>query len=239
MRKWLILCHRLLAPAALAATLAVSVAVGEGVSIVGPNQLDPKEADLFNIEGITSNELAKCCKVYVRPEEGQPQVSVFQTLDHRPVLFVKGRDAGTFEIILDVNKAGAFELVFHALTIGRDDDKPDPPIPPVPGDVATVVIIEEQEDRRKLPRSQLEAMADMKWRGMAEAKGLKWRLEDDDLVGPNDNRPKWLGPILSAINEEEVGLPVVCLVDSDGSVLSMQALPETVEEMRELVGGIE
>ncbi len=95
----------------------ISTAFGE-VTIHGPSQLDVKEADLFTVEGVTIEEFAQC-SVHVRPEEGKPQVLVLKTLDNKPVLYIKGQTAGSFDVILDVNVVGKYELVFHTLTIGK------------------------------------------------------------------------------------------------------------------------
>ncbi len=100
----------------------ISTAFGE-VTIQGPNQLDVKEADLFPVNGVTVEEFAKC-SVYARPEEGHPRVLILKTLDNKPVLFVKGLTPGKFDIILDVNIVGKYELVFHTLTIGKSPETP-------------------------------------------------------------------------------------------------------------------
>jgi len=115
--------------------VANAIAAGEAdVTIQGPNQLDVKESELFAVDGVSIEELEQC-SVHVRPEEGKPQVLVLKTLDNKPVLYIKGFNAGKFDIILDVNIPGRYKLVFHRLVIGDGDI-----VPPVTNGLAEFVV---------------------------------------------------------------------------------------------------
>jgi len=126
---------------------------------------------------------------------------------------------------------GSVPVVVAVFSYGSD--VPIPPPPPPPGKVTGVWIIEEQTDRTAV---QGRVMDDPTWQAAAKAKGLTWKIEDDDL--PADKHP-WLSVCLNAIQESKLVLPVVCLVDSDGKPVSVVPLPATVEEMRALIGGVE
>ena len=107
--------------------------------------------------------------------------------------------------------------------IGAD---PMPPVPvPIPERVAGVWIIEEQVDRTAAEGKVLD---DPVWQAAVLARGLTYRIEDKD-------HPKLPEAVRAAA--AKLVPPVVCLIDSDGAVISVVPLPATVEEMRTLIGG--
>ena len=114
----------------------------------------------------------------------------------------------------------------------RLDAEPIPPVP-VPGTVAGVVILENQEDRTA---KQAAVMDDPTWQAAAKAKGLTWKIEDKDV--PADQAP-WMSVLLNAVQEGQHAFPVVCLVDADGKPVQVLPLPATAEEMLKLIGGVE
>jgi len=105
-------------------------------------------------------------------------------------------------------------------------DVPDPPIPPPPGRVAGVWIIEEQADRTAV---QGKVLDDPVWQAAVLARGLTYRIEDKD-------HPKLPEAVRAAA--AKLALPVVCLTDSAGAVISVVPLPAIIEEMRTLIGGV-
>jgi hypothetical protein len=109
------------------------------------------------------------------------------------------------------------------VAVFRLSDSPVPP-PPPPSSVAGVVIVEEQSERTAL---QHKIMDDPVWQAAALAKGLTYAIEDKDH--PNAK------PFAASHKGK---LPVVCLIDSDGKVVRSLPLPESVDEMRALIGGV-
>ncbi len=101
-------------------------------------------------------------------------------------------------------------------------DKPDPP--PPPSKVAGILILEEQADRTV---KQAKVLDDPVWQSLCLLQGISYRIEDDDLPS--------VAKHLAAAGTER---PVVCYIDSDGKVIGSEPLPETVEAMRELIGGV-
>lgn len=108
-----------------------------------------------------------------------------------------------------------------------DTPDPTPPVPvPIPGRVVRVWIVEEQSDRTA---AQGRVMDDPVWQTAALAKGLTYRIEDDD-------NPKLPESVKAAAAKSVV--PVVCSTDSEGAVIECVPLPATVEAMRDLIGGV-
>ena len=101
-------------------------------------------------------------------------------------------------------------------------EQPDPQ--PSPSEVAGILILEEQTDRTV---AQATVMDDPVWQTAAVVKGLSYRILDDD-------HPSVAAQLAAAGSER----PVVCLIDSDGKVVSVLPLPATVEAMRTLIGGL-
>ena len=120
---------------------------------------------------------------------------------------------------------GSAPVVVAVFSFGGD--VPIPPPPPPPGKVAGVFIIEEQKDRTP---AQGKVMDDLVWQTAAIVKGLTYAIEDKDGAQAK--------PLLPAVSESKLVLPVVCLIDSDGKPVSVVQLPATVEEMRTLIGGV-
>jgi len=108
--------------------------------------------------------------------------------------------------------------------IGAD---PTPPVPvPSPGRVAGVWIVEEQADRTA---AEGKVMDDPVWQAALLARGLTYRIEDKD----NPAIPEAVKAAAA-----KLGLPVVCLIDSAGAVVRTTALPQGVQGMRDLIGGV-
>ena len=108
-------------------------------------------------------------------------------------------------------------------------ERTDPPIPPLPRKVAGVLILEEQHDRTA---KQRRVMDDPTWQAAAKAAGLTWRIFDDDSPAPE------VAAALTAIAASKLEVPVVCSIDGAGNVIDVRPLPESVEAMRELIGGL-
>ncbi len=104
----------------------------------------------------------------------------------------------------------------------QPDPKPDPQ--PTPSKVSGILILEEQADRTV---KQAAVIDDPVWQSLCLSKGLSYRIEDDDLPS--------VAKHLAAAGKLR---PVVCYIDSDGKVIGSEPLPETVEDMRELIGGV-
>ena len=113
---------------------------------------------------------------------------------------------------------------WHRVAGEGDGDDVNPPIPPLPPKVAGVLILEEQRDRTS---AQRKIMDDPVWQAAAIAKGLRYEIRDDD----NPSVAKHLAAAGSV-------RPVVCYIDSDDKVIGSEPLPETVEKMRALIGGV-
>jgi len=158
--------------ACLISLFLVSGTLGGDVSILGPDSLEVREADLFHVEGLTAEQFADCI-VSVFPKKDKPQVLVLQTLNNKPVLYIKGRTAGKFAVILDVNIVGKYDLVIHELTIGGGPPPPDPTPDPIPGQKWQVVIINESSYIDNLPRGQQNILNSVRFRERLIEKGHK------------------------------------------------------------------
>lgn len=104
----------------------------------------------------------------------------------------------------------------------QPEPKPDPQ--PSPSTVAGILILEEQADRTV---KQAAIMDDPVWQAVALAAGLTYRIEDDDLPS-----------VAKHLDAAGSARPVVLLIDSSGEVVRSLPLPDTVEEMRKLIGGV-
>jgi len=221
MRK-LILAVALLLPASM---------IGAGVTIDGPDSLEVKEADLFYVEGLTIEEF-KQCAAYVRPEENKPQVLVLQTVNNLPVLYIKGRSAGTFDVILDVNLPDRYELVFHGLTIGGGDE--DDENPPSPGQTWEIVIVHETNDRDNLPRAQQVMLGSLAFRDRLTEAGHKLiGIVDQHTTGADDRAPAEVVDFLVVCAGDP--LPRICLRPTGGGEVKDFPLPATEEAVFELL----
>ncbi len=104
----------------------------------------------------------------------------------------------------------------------QPDPRPDPM--PTPSKVSGILILEEQADRTV---KQAKVLDDPVWQSLCLLQGISYRIEDDDLPS--------VAKYLAAAGTER---PMVCYIDSDGKVIGSEPLPETVEEMRKLIGGV-
>jgi len=135
--------------------------------------------------------------------------------------------AGGLAFVVHAPIDGTVPIVVAVFRYGGDvPPVPVPPVPPVPVKVSGVWIIEEQADRTA---AQAKILDDPVWQAAALAKGLTYRIEDKDL-------PTLPGPIGEAA--ADTTLPVVCFVGSDGKPVSVVPLPDTVEKMRAMIGGL-
>lgn len=122
--------------------------------------------------------------------------------------------------VIHAPRDGSAPIVVAVFSYGGDV-RPDPQPDPLPNKVAGIVILEEVNDRTA---KQAAVFDDPVWQAAAIVKGLTYKIEDKDHPSvahlPRDN------------------LPVVCLVDSSGAVIETRPLPETVDGMRALIGGM-
>ncbi len=221
----------------LSLLLAYTVASFGEVTIIGPDQLDVKEADLFYVEGITAEQFSQCT-VRVYPDKDKPQVLVLQTLNSLPVLYVKGRSAGSFAMILDVNVVGNYQLVIHELKIGGNE--PDPgPIPPLPpGQKWKVVIVYETDKLDNLTKDQRTVINSLKFRKELEAKGhqiVKGGIADQHVTGDLS------GDLEASLAEcKGKSLPRICIIPVSGGEVKSFPLPKDVRAVMELLnkGGV-
>ena len=116
---------------------------------------------------------------------------------------------------------GSVPVVVAVFHFGGDTP---PPPPPPPGKVAGIFIVEEQADRTA---AQARVMDDPVWQAAAVKKGMTWKIEDDDHPS--------VAKLVGAIKPQR---PVVVYVDADGKPVAVVPLPDSVEQMRELIGGI-
>ncbi len=196
------------------------VAAGElsiKVSSFPPGQpLKPGTAVLLSVEGLEPGQTATWHRVAV---EGD----VVLKLDGYHLF--AGTASGPRTFIVQVAAPGADPFAIATFDYGEGDgDDVNPPIPPLPPKVAGVLILEEQRDRTS---AQRKIMDDPVWQAAAIAKGLRYEIRDDD----NPSVAKHLAAAGSV-------RPVVCYIDSDDKVIGSEPLPETVEKMRALIGGV-
>ena len=203
--------------------------------IIGPSELDLKEADLFFVDGVTTEEFADCV-VDVYPEENAPQVLVLQTLNSKPVLYIKGRTKGNFVILLDVNIPGRYELVKKEISIGGGPEPPPDPIdpPPLPGSKWRVGIVYESSEIDNLSKEQQQIINSLKFRSMLRSKGhvlVPGGIVDKDKKGE-------LTGELEAFLADSKGkeLPRICLIPIDGGKVRGFDLPSSVDGVFELLG---
>jgi len=221
----------------LTALLLSTMVFGQGVTINGPEALDVKEADLFFVEGLTIEEF-KQCAVHVRPEINKPQVLVLQTVNNLPVLYVKGRSAGTFDLILDVNIPNKYELVFHALVIGGGgDDPPNPPDPPLPPNQKwRVAIVFERTKLDNLMKGQQQLIGSLTFRDKLKAAGhllVPGGVVDQHTKDADGKTPKDLAPYLDAVEGDP--LPRICLEPIGGGDVLDFPLPSSEAAVFELL----
>ena len=222
----------------LAVLLMAGSAMAADVTINGPNELDVKEADLLFVEGLSSEQFAECT-VRVYPEQDKPQVLVLQTLNSVPVLYVKGRSAGKFAVILDVNVPGCYALVIHELVIGGDDEEDEdqdddvnPPPPPVPPGELAVILVHESRDTTPDKSGPLRDY-------LSSREEIWWRIADQDQIdGATQQPPPWLVAANSAISQQRLKLPVIVVgrrsLDGVFSVVSVETF-STVEKAVALI----
>lgn len=96
-------------------------------------------------------------------------------------------------------------------------------LPSTPLATKGVLIIEEKEDRGKLPSSQIAAMDSAELRGMVTEAGGEWRLIDDDQT----MEP---GPWADAMKRERTELPWWLV--SDGTRGEEGPLPDDMDGMQ-------
>lgn len=138
--------------------------------------------------------------------------------------------SGGLAFVVHAPADGAVPIVVAVFRYGGDVPPvpvpPVPPVPPTPTKVSGIWIIEEQADRTA---AQAQVLDDPIWQVAALTKGLTYKIEDKDL-------PSLPVPIGEAV--AEATLPVVCFVDGDGKPVSVVPLPDTVEDMRAMIGGV-
>ncbi len=186
------------------------------VSSFPPGQpLKPGTAVLLSVERLEPGQVATWHRVAV---EGD----VVLQLDGYHLF--AGTASGPRTFIVQVASPGADPFTIATFDYGSEDPRPNPPVPPLPSEVAGVLILEEQNDRTS---AQRKIMDDPVWQSLCLLQGISYRIEDDDLPS--------VAKYLEAAGTER---PVVCYIDSDGKVIGSEPLPDTVEEMRELIGGV-
>ena len=196
-------------------------------AIIGPDKIAVGEGELFDVQGVTAEEFADC-SIAVFPVKNRPQVLVLQTLNSRPVLYVKGRHSWKGAIILDVNIPGAYQIVIHELTIGGGPDpdpRPDPDPDPTPGEGLTVIIVENTDRGGRSPEQF--RVLNGQWR--------KWCRENKYLVRQvhADSKAPDVAPWIKIATSK--GLPYVFFVDDNGKVYQQTALPDSAEKLFDLV----
>ena len=179
--------------------------------------LKPGTAVLLSVEGLEPGQTATWHRVAV---EGD----VVLQLDGYHLF--AGTASGPRTFIVQVASPGAdpFTIATFDYGEGDGDDEVNPPVPPLPSEVAGILILEEQADRTV---KQAKVLDDPVWQSLCLLQGISYRIEDDDLPS--------VAKHLEAAGTER---PVVCYIDSDGKVIGSEPLPDTVEEMRELIGGV-
>lgn len=106
---------------------------------------------------------------------------------------------------------------------------PPQPAAPFPADKLSVMIIEETDQRRSLPTSQLLMLQSTTFRAQLNALGAEWRIWDDDVDAKHESA-KWQAALAAWPGEE---LP--WLLVSNGKSGYSGALPLTEQETLSLV----
>jgi len=214
----------LLQPLVLAASLLVAAVLPAAelkinVSSFPPGlELKPGVAVLLSVDGLEPGQVATWHRVAV---EGD----VVLKLDAYHLF--AGTAPGPRTFIVQVASPGADPFAIATFNYGDTDE--NPPIPPLPSNVAGVLILEEQDPRDPQGRTAAQAriIDDPVWQTAAISKGLTYQIEDDDNPA--------IAKHLAAAGSER---PVVCFLDSDGKVVAVKPFPATVEAMRALIGGL-
>ena len=179
--------------------------------------LKPGTAVLLSVEGLEPGQTATWHRVAV---EGD----VVLQLDGYHLF--AGTASGPRTFIVQVASPGAdpFTIATFDYGEGDGDDEVNPPVPPLPSEVAGVLILEEQRDRTS---AQRKIMDDPVWQSLCLLQGISYQIEDDD----NPIVAKHLAAAGSV-------RPVVLLIDGDGKVIETRAFPGSVEAMRILIGAV-
>jgi hypothetical protein len=124
------------------ATLLVFALLGSArceVTIDGPTELEPREAELYTLQGLDARHLADCRLVVLPHDAEGVQAIPLLSLTSRPLVYFKAREAGRYAIVLDVNvvsddvgkRPHQFELVVLEVQVGAGGPAENPFPPPV------------------------------------------------------------------------------------------------------------
>jgi hypothetical protein len=125
----------------------------------------------------------------------------------------------------------SIELRAIADEFDKESPRPDPPTPsvaPIPEPGLHVLIVEETEDRLKLPEGQRDIITATEWRASWMAKGGEIRMRDPSDEHPND-AAKWN----KAMQRPRSGLPWVII--SNGTTGYEGPLPDSLTEWEALL----
>lgn len=199
-------------------------AVLAGAALGAPPKFTPP-AEVVPVGGYASIDVedAGVASVTYVGLDGEDPLPALMLKDPRDfVLPTRGLAAGRYRYAaVASSRTGEQTRADFVVVVGtppKPDPKPDPPRPdPSPGPdpkepAAWVVVVEESERRTE---ATIKILNDLKYWESVKARGIGWRLYDDD----QPEAAKFL-PFVKAVGE-----PAVLILDKTGAVIHIAALP--------------
>ncbi len=234
---------RLIAAAlGLCLLLTSAAAQAEDIAIVGPTQIANQNPVFLRLTGVPTEHL-EFVNWSVFPTRAGSQ---FVTFGREPLAFFWSTTPGTYTVIADVNIVpDTFLLLKHEIRYGvdeddeedeeededEDEDEEDDDLRPTFDRLWGVVVVE-GFDRDEYGPKVAQVLASTRLRNI---KNFSWRVVDKDETDEHGNTPADVRRWVDRAERMEFSLPYLFLVDESGRSIQDLKLPETVDEVIDLV----
>lgn len=229
------------------AAILLALLGGFEVKSIGPQQAAVGDLVMLELK-------ADGATAYAWELAAAPRAKTFLPIDGgRKIVFASG-DPGTFVFVGAATNGKEVSLVIHAVELtvgGKPNPPPAPPAPPAPPDDGTTppqppapdgqttpvtatklyMVIVEETANAVAERGQL--LRDRTLAARVKAKGHKWRIVDQNIVGPDGKPPADVKPYLDLARGK--GLPQIFLVTPAGKMIYQGNLPVAAPAFLQLI----
>ena len=202
--------------------LSVSGIAADLEIVVPEGEINPNQHYLFSVIGLTAEDLPTAT-IICEPTTAQA-VGVTGWAGEQFLWWI-AREKGRHFVAVVVVRNG--KAVVASATVEVGTPKPDPPVPPVPGDLAIVVVFETTDRTAKQMTAQLGL------RKYLISKNLWYRIADLDTKNEATGAtPKWLEAARAKVAKKSIQLPALVvgtIADGVFSPVAAEVMPDTVE----------
>lgn len=186
------------------------------------------QQSLLSVDGFEADELT-CAVLKVDPPDSAKVIGV-TGWDGKPLIWFMSQKKGRSTIVLAAVRDGKPLVALTHIDVGKSNDEDeDDDVNPIPGELATLVLVEQKQDRPKLTPQQIALVVSVEWRDWCDQNKIFWRATDKDVALAT--------PDLKAVAEAAIskGLPSFVLLDKDAKVISVEPLHQNLKATLEFL----